>query len=951
MTKTIIRLLYLTLSLILITSTLTGCLSEEEVIPEIVPEEQIFEDSYERNSEITDIMTYSIDYITSERALFSSMDVLTLFNHIKVQVDNWECVTVGTTTMGEIATLIDSANSNYIAEKTNEIIAERQAVIDAEYEERVKNAEEKGKTYDKPKKEVRTDDIHFDNPYTYTVTLGDNKKAEPIEYQKTLLVDPSTYRVIYFDVAKYGIPYVRFEFKMANNTYNTRITQESDWVMNGVKAADVSSYGLSEDGKEQLETIPSFVDADGLNKAAKQNIYMSGNIAFGGEGFNWDSLMLLCNALELVEDERHHSFKQSSDDNFTYYTIMLYTNIFESNPEYIDEEKVYFPCTRLIATFDPLTQVCLNWTVDTYTASQSFHNKVHDISDPVNVNVHEYKVDTNNYENMRDTIKYWIDSNAIKTTTAYCALDRDNNDKMFGVVETGMSNISIEVTIDGILYSCLGYSENGDGSIFGTYVTVDDLNKAETMEAEDANKYINSHTKNLTIACCVLNEDGEILGRVVDGINMLTWADGIQYHIADYELTDAGYKNVRVLTEELVSKLLMVYTKTYKLDAVQNTEIQSIFRHDGVMAVRNYIDELFAEAEEAQKKQQAQQEAQANNEINKFTIKGKQFDIENFTTKQLKQCKFEAASKHYVLSQRINFTGISYMGPQESMLSVTANENEIVDVLIAESDVATFYKGLKVGMTPEEVKRTLDNEYTEFQNNELWIDNGKYTIILKTDSFDEKVVSIFLIKNSYFKNMPDQKAVEQYGGITHNINGEGATATWIEGKSGITLDLIDTNTELNLYEFKIADNTLDIRGLTSENLNQIDFSMSEDFFSIESDFIDLRGMMYQDGDGSMMGVSEGDGGDVYAILADSEILLFANGIHVGMTTQELDAALASEEPQLMYDFMILKNNQNTLMIGTNDEGLVDTIYLLNNDSLVLLNSAIIKVQEDWESDI
>ena len=263
------RLIALLLVVASLATMLTGCMEAEITAPLIVPEQQIFDDKYERNEDITEFLTFRYDYLRDvEEYAGQEREVIALYDHMHVQVDNWESVIVGKTTMGEIVKIIDGVNENYVTGKTNALIAERQAAIDAAYEEAKAAAEAKGKEYTKEKKEPRTDDIHFDNPYTYSLVKGDvyNQDNNIVEeYQSTLLLDPLTYGTLYLDVVKYGIPYVRFEFRQAKPIYNYKITQEADWVLNGVQAADVSAYAtVTETEEGEVYEAPDFVDVDGF---------------------------------------------------------------------------------------------------------------------------------------------------------------------------------------------------------------------------------------------------------------------------------------------------------------------------------------------------------------------------------------------------------------------------------------------------------------------------------------------------------------------------------------------------------------------------------------------------------------------------------------------------------------------------------------------------------------
>ena len=590
----------------MIACTFVGCGGGDggDLIPEELtmhPIDRMINDKYERNDEITDEMTYTMGYLTPIDTYYNDFEVLPLFEHIKIQVDGWQCVTVGVTTMAELVQIIDQTNEAYIKEKTNALIAERQAAIDAEYEAAVKKAQEKGKTYDKPKKEVRTDDIHFEAPYTYDIRFGDYDDTTK-EYQPTLLINPLSTGLIYFNVYKYNIPYVVFDFSAGDGRYVSRITQESEWIMNGAAAASLSLYAQNNETDAELSAkIVEITDVDGRNKIAKQNMYMSGNIAFGGEGFTWNSLMLLCDALNLVEDDYYHSFSQSSNSEFTFYTIILHTNIFDSNLESNLSTKYVFPSIKLVATFDPLTQVCINWTIETYSQCQSFSDMKAEFGETFSVNVHEYKVDTNDYAGMRQSIKDWIAQNSVQTTTKYVAFDEDDG-KMFGVVENGLHNVTVEIEIDGTVYTCIDYFVDVGGTIYGQYVSEEDMAASEQIEDPvRASAYIKERAKSLRIDCCVFDEQGKIIGTVYADEHTLQNAQG-KYYIADYNWTDSGYGDVRVLTNDMVYELLLTYAKVYRLSAAQSDDMRAVFNQDGLVAVKTYINDLFAEAEAQQGK-------------------------------------------------------------------------------------------------------------------------------------------------------------------------------------------------------------------------------------------------------------------------------------------------------------------------------------------------------------
>ena len=172
------------------------------------------------------------------------------------------------------------------------------------------------------------------------------------EYKPTLLVDPLTYPALQLEIYKYGIPYVLVCAEQNYNYYNDGICQESDWIVTKMEAANVAEYTKTDD-QGAIVDLADFVDADRRNKAAKKNMKMSGNIRFDGDGFNWDSLLKLCEALNLEKQGRNYAFVQSSDEKFTYYTIDFITNPYETKRANLEDSDTVYPAVKLVALSGP----------------------------------------------------------------------------------------------------------------------------------------------------------------------------------------------------------------------------------------------------------------------------------------------------------------------------------------------------------------------------------------------------------------------------------------------------------------------------------------------------------------------------------------------------------------------------------------------------------------------
>lgn len=574
------KLLCLLLTLTMILPIFSGCGKEKEKeipMPVLNPELQLLEDSYECAEEITDFLTCNIDYVSTGDGKLSNTEILDLFEHPKIQVDDWDVVTLGATTMQEVVDIIDAANERYVTEKTDALIAERQKLIDEEYEAAKAKAEAAGKTYNEQKKAVRTDDINFVAPYGYWLQFAGEEGY--YDYTPTYLVNPSIFKTLYLVVYKYDIPYMYFTFH-STRIYNTGITQESDWVVNAAQASYVGDHINQETGE-----LLSYVDVDGLNKAAKKNMRMSGNILFSGEGFTWKSLEILCHALGLPEGVKSAGYEQSSNRQFAYYTIEFRANPFEVDETLLGYTGVNVPIVQLVATFDLVAQTCLNWTVNTYNNYESYKDRYHDYSQQLEINVHDYIVDTKDYEGMRETIHKWIDKNCLPYRSEYCVVD-STTQKVVGILNAGLLNADIEIDVDGTKYVCVEHSTE-DGYIDGIYVPKDEYLNGS---------YINQ--KRFWIRCCLLNED-DVLVAYYDGqTNKIEMINGSIIYVANVETGEHGYKNVKVLDSNAVDQLLLVYVKTYQFNAYDAEVLKEIAQFDGVIAIEEYLIEVLESEEE-----------------------------------------------------------------------------------------------------------------------------------------------------------------------------------------------------------------------------------------------------------------------------------------------------------------------------------------------------------------
>ena len=939
------RIIALILVLVSITSLFASCGNKEQVInaPTLIPEEQIMADKYALNDDITNMVKFTMDYTKTRRedgktSINEKITTYALSEHFGIQVDNWKSIVIGIDTMGDILAEIDARNAQYVEEQTAALIAARQKAIDEEYEKAKAEAEANGKTYTKEKKSVRTDDIHFDNPYTYTLAIGTDKKKAAEPYQETLLIDPAKNSKIVVKVCKYGLPYVTLTFAKVNKLYNFRITQESDWIVTAIQAADVSEYmyeTVEGSKKKQLkEKMPEFVDVDGLNKAAKQNMFMNGNISFGGGNFNWESLMKFCKALGLVEGSKKHGFTQSSDKQFTYYTIYFAANPFEKEHVNVYDDEVQVPWIKLVATFDPLSQVCVNWTLDMSTAPTSLKNKVHTLSSTFKVNVKDYQVDTNDYEGMRQDISKWVDSHKSTYKVAYCAQENNaENNVIFGIVETGTKNTAVEIVIDGKTYIAQSGGEWKNGGCFGYYLDAEKLNEANAAATqEEAQKIIDKNKKALTIGCYVLDASNNIVCAFDPTSIMFTTASGAPVYLVSYEETDSGYRNARLLDSDTTDELITLYAKTYRLSEQQVETMHEKFAVGGVPGVKKYVDDLFAEAEAAQKEQQdnmsgsnkntsaSKLEPNTTEDLSEFTYNGKTYTLDSISYDVFASA-FTTDKVYSLVSSLINVNGVAHMrGEDDNVIFVTDESNGRQYVFGTRASDIEFFDGIHAGMSVSDLKKKMGAAYDSELTAGIFKSKTHTLIALVVD---EVVETVFVIDNDYYNTKVEME-------ISPIIMEE-------LQKHQPLVTTVNKNTTEDISKIKINMAEHNFLTMSKKYLSDIGYqSQIANQFALVDNYVHLFGYSFvNSAKSTIRALPHGDGLQFIYVTNDNDInqpeMEFYNGIRVGISKKELISLLPEgyfvDETAGRY---VVNNGEVTMVVSC--ESVVSYIVLMKNDT-------------------
>jgi Tfp pilus assembly PilM family ATPase len=146
------------------------------------------------------------------------------------------------------------------------------------------------------------------------------------------------------------------------------------------------------------------------------------------------------------------------------------------------------------------------------------------------------------------------------------------------------------------------------------------------------------------------------------------------------------------------------------------------------------------------------------------------------------------------------------------------------------------------------------------------------------------------------------------------------------------------NTAVDLSTFTIGETTIDIRDLFVENLADSGFNRDETPFSISNEAIAISGYTYTNLNGVELAISVNNSEGVDAIGINTDVAIFYNGIHVGMTME--DVLMAIGDPDIVENngYIIIKNDTNTLILQSDIDDLVITnVYLVNNNMFAAMN--------------
>lgn len=315
--KKILNKMCLSLIFCLIVGILGGC--EQETEPVINFENYSCSESLKENVfEPTDFYLVAIGSDIGDKYQGYQMPT--------VQIDDKHPIDLGTTTLGEVYAM-------FMGISVDEQIRTAQADDDGLLDKTPEEIEAEKQLAQKEKEdETSTEDSESKPPYSFYLRFdeGEARTYAPIYLVSSDLVLTET-----VDIYKYGEPYVRL---IISNLYgeNQGIRQESDLIITGV---------------EVLNCKVKYADPDGLNSAAKKNIWINGGFSFTGDNYEFHTIPRVFEdwGLTLGDGYGYNSqyFTRTEDDNFYYYAqLYCYEPVYSINLMHLNKTLIRYTVNR-----------------------------------------------------------------------------------------------------------------------------------------------------------------------------------------------------------------------------------------------------------------------------------------------------------------------------------------------------------------------------------------------------------------------------------------------------------------------------------------------------------------------------------------------------------------------------------------------------------------------------
>jgi hypothetical protein len=267
----------------------------------------------------------------------------------------------------------------------------------------------------------------------------------------------------------------------------------------------------------------------------------------------------------------------------------------------------------------------------------------------------------------------------------------------------------------------------------------------------------------LEIDCYIVYDKDEIVGRFDEKTLFFDW-DETRYYVASYTKNKSGYKNVKLLDEATVSRLLVLYVKTYELTEEQFDELNNEFHMSGLLAVKEKVDKWFKKAEEDQHKENQNSSKIDPDELAKIGFGEKNLTMNVLFTEAIEKLKFEELWAYTLIDDYVYVNGSTYVveakrapdgvEEKEYQINLAHNGSGIVYFLCVDDPNFKFYKGINTDMDKESIIALLGSAATIVEGEEhdyiiLEADDIKMTIVCDANGSDVK--HIYMIHELFYE--------------------------------------------------------------------------------------------------------------------------------------------------------------------------------------------------------
>lgn len=296
-------------------------------------------------------------------------------------------------------------------------------------------------------------------------------------------------------------------------------------------------------------------------------------------------------------------------------------------------------------------------------------------------------------------------------------------------------------------------------------------------------------------------------------------------------------------------------------------------------------------------------------------------------------------------------TAVSYNKEVLALYDKTRSGNEDMTVFLAELEntlpVTARVMAMTISPTVAEVSLRCEDKFVaagvlHLLRNMDTITNMECPGVAEIEQTGEIAFQCtFLLKTTADRLAEEEAANAEQENAESDVGemGDGATDNGqVDPDSGdaeqsnpLLAETIGANTEADLATIMLDGTTFDIKAGVEEILARFELESDGTFSMASNGAVSFGGLKYFNADGVEISISESNE-EIVMIKVDTDDFTFYNELCVGMTTDGALNAINDENIDVIDNFIILKNADNTLVlcIDSFDGTTIETIYLINN---------------------